>query len=404
MKRILILLLIVTIAVSCKSRKNSDIPEENEFFIKGKLTNSRLDTLILSELTTEGIMPIDTTFVNENGEFLFRVMPKEIGFFIIGKEKHNFATLLAKKGEVIDFKADALKIGETYTISGSEGSELLRQLYAHKRQCYQRIDSLRQVFLSKQYEPDFLNVKHSLDSTYADIFKERKQYVKNFIETNNKSLVSILGLYEYFKNEPLFSEKADFEVFQNLSRNLYELYPNSTHVLELHKKVTEINKRKIEKEIALKNVAIGMPAPEISYKNPENTVVSLSSLKGKVVLIDFWASWYHPSRLIAADYNTLYKKYRAKGFEIYSVSLDENWQDWTNAINKDKRSWINVSELKKWQSGVVKQYQVEVIPFNILIDAERTIVAKDLKIADLYIKLAELIKPTARKIKDSIPQ
>lgn len=397
MKHFLILFFVILIVISCKNRENSNVPEESEFFIKGKLTNSRLDTLVLSELTTEGIKPIDTTIVDENGEFFFRVKPKEIGFFIVGKEKNNFATLLAEKGEIINFKADALKIGDSYVVSGSTGSELVRQLYVHKRSCYQRIDSLRQVFLAKQNEPDFLEVKKSLDSTYSAIFKARKQFVQNFIGKNNQSLASILGLYEYFKNEPLFSEKADFEVFQNLSRSLYEAYPNSSHVMDLHKRVTEINKRKIEKELAQKNVAIGMPAPEISYKNPENTVVALSSLKGKVVLIDFWASWYHPSRLIAKDYIQLYKKYHLRGFEIYSVALDENWQDWVNAINKDKRYWINVSELKKWQSGVVKQYQVEVIPYNILIDKEGIIIGKDIKIPDLYIKLAETLKPISKK-------
>ncbi|MEO6722907.1 MAG: TlpA disulfide reductase family protein [Ferruginibacter sp.] len=136
---------------------------------------------------------------------------------------------------------------------------------------------------------------------------------------------------------------------------------------------------------------VGDLPPEISLPNAKDSVINLSSFKGKVVLLDFWASWCAPCRAANPSVVKLHNKYRAKGFEVFGISIDSKKAAWLKAIKDDKIKYIQVNDAAGWKSLVAEKYQVEQIPTSFLLDKTGKIVAIDLEGAHLENKIKQLL-------------
>ncbi|MEO0405514.1 MAG: TlpA disulfide reductase family protein, partial [Bacteroidota bacterium] len=146
-----------------------------------------------------------------------------------------------------------------------------------------------------------------------------------------------------------------------------------------------------ENQIKLENLLKpGTAAPEIALPNPEGEMVRLSDYRGNYVLIDFWASWCRPCRAENPNVVRMYNKFQGKNFEIFGVSLDKTKDKWVKAIEQDNLQWPHVSDLKFWQSAAAKLYNVNSIPFTVLIDPDGNVIQTNLRGSALEQKLDEI--------------
>lgn len=215
-----------------------------------------------------------------------------------------------------------------------------------------------------------------------------QQYQKMYDAENNKISTQIKDLLIANKSDlavlmfmDLFPLEKNRELHSDIIDALYAKYPNHQLVKE---KYTMMHS-------PANATAIGALAPELAFENPDGKILKLSDLRGKYVLIDFWASWCGPCRKENPNVVRLYQQYHEKGFEVFSVSLDKDKNSWIKAIEKDNLLWPNhVSDLKYWSSQGAKIYGVSSIPSTFLIDKDGRIIGKNLRGSELANKLESL--------------
>jgi len=380
------------IAVALFACNNTKKAGKNEFLINGYFANAKQNMVYLEELQPRKLVRVDSIIIDKEGKFNFTKKIKDAGFYIVKLSKNNFITLLIEKGETIEISGDAEELAKSYRVSGSKGSILLKDWNVFLRKNIESTDSLAKIILNSQEKPNFLEIKTGLDSTYKTILTNVRTKAREFIDKNPQSLASLIVLYQYFGNKALFNEKDDFAYFEKLDKSLKTIYPNSEHTKDLDKIVAEVKKEIENIKIIEQKVAIGSLAPDINMLSPDSVMISLSSLRGKLVLLDFWASWCMPCRQQSPELVKLYYKYKKKGFEIYGVSLDKQYEPWIDAIQRDGLYWTQVCDFKYWKSPIVNLYNIDKIPFNVLIDRNGIIVAKDLPI-NVLIKTIPLYLP-----------
>jgi peroxiredoxin len=231
---------------------------------------------------------------------------------------------------------------------------------------------LEQAKEHKRYD----SIKQAVDSAYALLVDDQRTYIRNFITKNSGSLASLTALYQNFGREPMVNEQEDFDLYEVLEKNLSAKYPGSPYVTELKEREALVHH---EKTLALareQKLDSGNVAPDIALKTPVGTNVSLSSFKGHVVLLHFWAGWSAVSQQDIEYYKFLKKKYESKGLVLFGVSLDKDRQGWEDAVRENKITWTQVSDLMEWRSPIVKAYNVTSIPVCFLIGSNGKIVCK----------------------------
>ena len=384
MKRIFIVLLIGLLISSCKS-------QPDYFTISGELVNGKNEKLFFVELQTNKINVLDSTVLDNSGKFIFTGTTDYPRFYALRTKPSNYITLIVNPFEQIVIKGDAADFGTNYSVQGSEESNKIRLLRNRLTESVKRLDEIGAEFKSKIGTPEFNKAKDSLSKESLKIIESHKEYTKQFIIKNKNTLSGLMALYQQIgARQYVLDPKADLKYFEMVDSALTENLPKSDAVKALHAQVQEI-KRQLDSEMELNSrLGMGTPAPEIALPNPLGDTILLSSLKGKFVLLDFWASWCRPCRLENPILVKNYAKYHEKGFEIYQVSLDKSRTAWESAIENDKLTWIHVSDLLYWNSVPAKVYNIQGIPANFLLDKNGHIIAKNLRGDALEAKLSEI--------------
>lgn len=337
--------------------------------IQGKLSNAKEITVYFQKIVENGEETLDSVKTDADGNFSLRNLASGLDYYMVRTDPANVIFLVLKGGESVKLTGDAKDMEHTYTVSGSEDSELLKELRQYEKHLG---DSLNTVYAAFRDENPYR--KDSAGTFLQKYYTETMAaYSKKFINKNITSIVSLSAT-------KFLNQQTSMELLMKLETSLSKQYPENKYVQDYKALMSDLQK-----------LPPGSEAPEINLASPSGVMTTLSSLRGKVVLVDFWASWCAPCRKENPNIVRIYNKYKDQGFEIYGVSLDENVESWKTAIQKDGITWPQVSELKKWNSKVVKDYSIEAIPYSVLLDKNGKIVAKGLRSDELDLKLMELL-------------
>ncbi|WP_460922362.1 redoxin domain-containing protein [Pontibacter brevis] len=359
----------VVVLAGCQGNKSASNGGDS-YTIKGKLNNAPSGPIYLYELGEAQFVARDTALVSEDGTFTFEGSVTEPTFYRISRDQQNGMMLVLDKGQ-IKVEADAQDLGGTAKVEGSEDTKLFLELNKLVNET-----RMKQMQLEEQFKKAMQEGKAEQAEQLRQEFLVTQSQVKNFIAQHPNSVVSAFG------TASLIDPTNDFAFADSMATLFNKNIPNSKYTALLNERLKPF-----------RNTAIGQTAPDISLPTPDGSSKSLSSLRGKYVLIDFWASWCGPCRQENPNVVRMYNEYKNKGegFEIFGVSLDQSREKWLQAIEKDKLTWPHVSDLQGWESSAASLYNVTAIPQTVLIDPQGKIIAKGLRGAELEQKLASLL-------------
>ena len=336
--------------------------------VSGKVINGNVTTIQFIDAAKK--QPAINTDLDEEGKFFITTEIAYSGYYYLTIGKQSLI-IVGHPGDNININVDVDDFISNIEVDGSEDTKLVYIALIDFNNYIRLLDSLQKKISVSKANGDNEKI-NKLNLEYQELVIEKDNFVRELIKTNNKSLAALLFIDNFkIEKEP--------ELFKMLSESLIEEFPDNIYIKDFKNRVD-----------AGSFLAVGTEAPEITLPNPEGEMISLSSLRGQVVLIDFWASWCGPCRRENPNMVRIYKEYKDKGFEIYGVSLDNSKDKWVATIKSDHMSWIHVSDLKYWKSEAARLYNVGSIPYTVLIDKEGKIIAKGLRGEALDTRLNEI--------------
>lgn len=310
----------------------------------------------------EGERKLDSVFLSDLNKFKFERLATQPRLFSM-RVGNNTYPLIVSPGEKLYFQADMQQQPENYRIEGSPLSVALQDFMPIKQQKEVLEDSLQREFVQLIAGKSEQEVE-SLRADYLSKYREAMRYYT----------------VEAVKFADQHPDLAGFYAMSTLDHDVaeQELIAYAAQIEGQFSENRVVNQFREEVE-KLKRLAIGQPAPEIVAYTPNNQTVQLSDYRGKYTLVDFWASWCLPCRKENPNLVHLYNTYKDQGFDILGVSLDNNPGSWMRAIDEDKLTWTNISDLKAWTSDLIIDYRIKAIPSSVIVDPEGNIVAKNLR-------------------------
>lgn len=381
----------ISVLSACFAACNSSHEPEHQLSVSGIIDGATGKYLKIIDMTKSGFLP-DSIQIGDSGRFAFSQKCAEPKDFVLYIEPENNIRVLPCPDENVIVTATYPDVAATFTVAGSPESERLAGLLRKHHQSNFVLDTLNQYYMAHQLDRKFEKIRADVRAKSDSVYRADRQLHEQFITSQPGSLASYVALSSKLGlRTNLFNIADDFKYFEMVDTALMNRYDTIAITLMLDRYVSQA-RASIEMQPKTQ-IAMGDTMPDIALSNPYGDTIRVSNLKSKYLLVSFWGSWCKPCRESHPELRKVFRTYRYRGFDIYSVALERSLDDWKNTIREDRLIWINhVSELNYMDSRVARQLGIDAIPFNLLIDENRVVLAKNLTPAQLDAKLAELLK------------
>lgn len=354
-----------------QEKRHASMSSDN-FRIEGTIAEMDSGKVLFSHYDFEADSMITDTVAVKNDTFTYtgvQNVPALYSLRIAGKQQQPARFFVENAKITFSAMKDSISGSD---VTGSASEDMYKAYLRQLKPVKVKMDEWQDQYM-QAHKSDNEQLVESLEDTYNSLVDQKKQAIRDFVHSYPESVISAWAVARNFRYSP---------DPQKLS-SLYEALDTSAQHTVYGKQIKETL------DIA-KKLAIGNIAPDFTQTDINGNPLSLSDLRGKYVLIDFWASWCGPCRQENPNVVEAYNKYKDEGFTVLGVSLDEDKGAWEKAIENDDLHWYHVSDLKGWKNAVAQQYGIKAIPSNILIDPDGKILAKNLRGDELQNKLAEI--------------
>ncbi len=403
----LFLTLLVFGLVSCSGNKETHLSQNledetsqmvssNQFTIEGIITKGDRKKIYLFEYGGNLPVKIDSNIADEIGKYNLQGEGAGFKFYSIGNTVNNVTALLLKGGEKISLNSDFNQMSISAKVNGSEDTKIMHEFSLQQKIFFDTMQGYKKEIEALDYDA---SAKREIIIQKAEKLKEDFNVFKyNFIDKNLHSPAVYMAASELYDivNEIDYLKKIEKTMFKHMSGSPFH-NAVSQKIAQANQAISNAARQKqmvADQKSAFANagISIGNKAPGLNFPNPSGKNIALSSLKGKIVLLDFWASWCRPCRAENPNVVRLYKQYKDKGFTIYSYSLDKDAEKWKDAIQQDGLAWpYHTSDLKGWKAAGAAIYNVQSIPQTFLIGRDGNIIGIGLRGYELEEKLKELL-------------
>ncbi|HYF69395.1 MAG TPA: TlpA disulfide reductase family protein [Ohtaekwangia sp.] len=343
--------------------------------VSGHVTTPQKGQILVQRIENNGVGFQDTVTLKADNTYLKKLTISAPGYYKINFFNRQVVDFILNKSN-LEINVQGNDPNGFAEIKGSPEIDII-----YKAQGI--LQAAEQSPVMARLNADFTKAAQAKDEEAMASLQQ--EYLKEIAKSHNQVAELLrkepasLGVMNFLQGNNNLDRDKYLDVYVDAAQKAEKAWPDLEQTIQFTEMVDK-----------MKITAIGQPAPEIALPDTTGQIVKLSSMKGKYVLLDFWAKWCGPCRQENPNVVRAFQKYKDKGFTVFGVSLDRSKQDWLKAIAEDQLTWTHVSDLKFWQSEAAKTYNITGIPFSLLLDPNGIIIAKNLRGRALDNKLAEI--------------